>query len=59
MITDVIGCQRPGHTPFQSCDHLIKTGEIDIKLNYAPEFLADWGRLSSGAVQFLDCIKAE
>ena len=56
-ITDVIRCQRPGRTPFQSCDHLIEAGEIDIKLNYAPEFLADWARLSSGAIQFLDCLE--
>lgn len=58
-ITDVIRCQRPGRAPFQTCDHLIEAGEIDIKLNYAPEFLADWARLSSGATQFLDCMKGE
>lgn len=58
-ITDVIRCERPGRTPFQSCDHLIEAGEIDIKLNYAPEFLADWARLSTGALQFLDCMKGE
>lgn len=58
-ITDVIRCQRPGRRPFQTCDHLIEAGEIDIKLNYAPRFLADWARLSSGATQFLDCMTGE
>ncbi len=58
-ITDIIRCERPGRTPFQTCDHLIEAGEIDIKLNYAPDFLAEWARLSADALKFLDCMKRE
>lgn len=55
-ITDIISCARPGRTPFQSCKHMIEAGEMDIQIRYAPEFLPDWKRLSSGARDFLNCM---
>ena len=55
-ITDIISCMRPGRTPFQSCQHFIESGEMDINIRYAPEFLPDWKRLSSGARDFLNCM---
>ena len=55
-ITDIISCARPGRAPFQSCQHLIEAGEMDIKIEYAPEFLPDWKRLSVGAKDFLNCM---
>jgi hypothetical protein len=55
-ITDIISCRRPGRTPFQSCRHLIEAGDMDIQIIYAPEFLPDWKRLSSGARDFLRCM---
>ena len=56
MITDIISCNRPGRTPFQHCEHFIEVGEIDISIAYAPEFLPEWKRLSSGARDFLNCM---
>ena len=56
VITDIISCARPGRTPFQSCQHLIEVGEMDIQIEYAPDFLPDWKRLSSGARDFLQCM---
>lgn len=56
LITDIISCSRPGRTPFQHCEHFIEVGEIDISIVYAPEFLPDWKRLSSGASDFLNCM---
>lgn len=55
-ITDIISCARPGRTPFQACQHLIEAGEMDIQIRYAPEFLPEWKRLSSGASNFLTCM---
>ena len=55
-ITDIISCARPGRTPFQLCEHLIEAGEMDIKIGFAPDFLPDWKRLSSGARDFLNCM---
>ena len=55
-ITDIISCARPGRTPFQACQHLIEAGEMDINIRYAPEFLPEWKRLSSGARDFLNCM---
>lgn len=57
--TDIIRCSRPGLTPYQLCEHMIETGEMDINLAYAPEFLSDWARLSAGAIEFLDCMKGK
>lgn len=57
--TDIIRCLRPERTTFQTCDHLIEAGEIDIELYYAPEFLSDWARLSSGAIEFLERLKGK
>lgn len=56
VITDIISCRRPGREPFQSCSHLIEAGDMDIQIRYAPEFLPDWERLSSGARDFLNCM---
>ena len=56
-MTDIISCARPGRTPFQTCQHLIEAGEMDIKISYAPEFLPDWKRLSTGATEFLRCME--
>ena len=56
-MTDIISCARPGRTPFQTCEHLIEVGEIDIKIAYAPEFLPDWKKLSAGASEFLRCME--
>ena len=55
-ITDIISCLRPGSTPFQLCQHLVESGEMDIQIAYAPEFLPDWKRLTSGARDFLNCL---
>lgn len=55
-ITDIISCMRPGRTPFQHCQHFIEAGEMDIQISYAPEFLSDWKRLSTGARDFLNCM---
>ena len=55
-ITDIISCMRPGRTPFQSCQHFIESGEMDIQISYAPEFLPEWKRLSYGARDFLNCM---
>ena len=56
-ITDIIICARPGRTPFQICEHYIEAGEMDIQISYAPEFLPDWKRLSTGATEFLRCME--
>ena len=55
-ITDIISCLRPGRTPFQSCEHMIEAGDMDILLTYAPELLPDWARLSVDAKDFLTCM---
>jgi hypothetical protein len=55
-ITDIISCLRPGRSPFQSCNHMIEAGDMDIQLTYAPEFLPEWQRLSVGAKDFLTCM---
>lgn len=52
-ITDIIRCMRPGRTPFQLCQHFIESGEMDIQISYAPEFLPEWKRLSSGQTNCL------
>ena len=56
-ISDIISCARPGRTPFHSCKHMIEAGEMDIQIRYAPEFLPDWKRLSTGAKDFLACMQ--
>ena len=56
-ITDIISCMRPGRTPFQLCQHFIESGEMDIQISYAPEFLPEWKRLASGAKEFLACMQ--
>lgn len=56
-ITDIISCMRPGRTPFQLCQHFIESGEMDIKISYAPDFLPDWKRLSFEAKKFLACMQ--
>lgn len=57
-VTDVIRCRRPGDTPFQTCQHSIEAGNMDIQITYAPDFLPEWKRLSDGAKRFLSCMSS-
>jgi len=58
-ISDIVSCRRPSELPYRSCNHLIEGGDTDLQLRYAPEFLADWKRLSVMAADFFECMKKE
>jgi hypothetical protein len=58
-VTDVIRCRRPGKTPFQTCGHRIDIGIFDVKIDYSPEFLPQWRRLSDDARAFFSCLTIE
>ncbi|MCV3274409.1 hypothetical protein [Roseobacter sinensis] len=54
-VQGVISCRQPGDVLNPSCNHDFRTADIDVRVNYAREYLPEWSAIQGKISRFLSC----